>query len=329
MKERLHEILRIALAYGVTDIHFDIQEEKDPQPVIEMRVHGEIRQLKRGKDDLKLFRYLMYRANLDISDALRPQTGSFHEEVDGKVLSLRFAVVSSYHIISGVLRILNNHPDLNIDDLCENPATTDWMKQITAHRDGLFVFSGPTGSGKTTTLYTILNASHGKKIFTLEDPVEVVNEKYVQIQINDKQHMSYADGIKQLMRHDPDIVMIGEIRDDEAARMAVRCALTGHLVLTSLHSSSCVSALHRLMDLGIAEYQLADVLKGISCQRLYDSEKTKGGRTGVYEIMDRKQLAYWFENHRTDSSFIPLQQAIRRETEGGIITMEQAQADLA
>ena len=329
MEERLKEILRIALAYGVTDIHFDIQEEKDPQPVIEMRVHGEIRQLKRGQNDLKLFRYLMYRANLDISDALRPQTGSFHEEVDGRLLSLRFAVVSSYHIISGVLRILNNHPDLKINDLCQNEKTVEWLKGITAHRNGLFVFSGPTGSGKTTTLYTILNECTGKKIFTLEDPVEVVNDRYIQIQINDRQHMSYADGIKQLMRHDPDIVMIGEIRDDEAAQMAVRCALTGHLVLTSLHSSSCVSALHRLMDLGIAEYQLADVMAGISCQRLYDSENTKGGRTGVYEIMDRKQLAYWFENHRTDSSFIPLRGQIQTEMDRGHISARQAASDLA
>lgn len=139
------------------------------------------------------------------------------------------------------------------------------------------MFSGPTGSGKTTTLYTLLNAVQNKKIFTLEDPVEVVNEKYVQIQINEKQHMSYADGIKQLMRHDPDIIMIGEIRDETAAKMAVRCALTGHLVVSTIHSFSCVSTILRMLDLGVEKYQLKDVLKGISSQRLF--EKTNGEKT--------------------------------------------------
>lgn len=326
MRERLQEILQIAVNYDVTDIHFDVRREKEcEKTIVEMRVKGKIRRLKEKKDDMKLFRYLMYRANLDVSDALRPQTGSFHEEVNGKMLSLRFATVSSYHIMSGVLRILNCHGNLKISDLTFDEDVISWMEKITDHRNGLFIFTGPTGSGKTTSLYTILNACTGKKIFTLEDPVEVVNEKYIQIQINEKQHMSYADGIRQLMRHDPDIVMIGEIRDEEAARMAVRCALTGHLVLTSLHASSCISAIYRMEDLGVDMMQMEDVLAGICSQRLYETEE--GKKVSVYEYMDRRQLQTWFTTKKVPEDFHSLSEKTIKAIENGWITKESAEAD--
>lgn len=326
MEERLQEILQIALDYDVSDIHFTVLNECLEKIAIDMRVQGKMCRLKPKKDDLKLFHYLMYRANLDITSIFDPQTGSFEEEVDGMKLSLRFAVVTSYHRTSGVLRILNNHRQLGIDDLTYDRDVLTWLAGITEHRDGLFVFSGPTGSGKTTSLYTILNACHDKTIFTLEDPIEVVNEGYIQLQVNEKQHLSYADGIKQLMRHDPDIVMIGEIRDDEAAQMAVRCALTGHLVVTSIHASGCVSAIHRLLDLGVPEYQLEDVLHGISSQRLYPCPS---GMTGIYEFMNREEVAYWFAEKKTSPSFIPLRERIISAVRQGTVRAEDVKEDLA
>ena len=238
-----------------------------------------------------------------------PQTGSFEENINGEALSLRFAIVTSAHNTSGVLRILNNHSSLSVSELCHDPDTVSWLSHITSHRDGLYILSGPTGSGKTTALYTILNACKGKKIFTIEDPIEVYSSSYIQLQVNEKQHMSYGEGIKQLMRHDPDIVMIGEIRDSEAARMAVRCALTGHLVVSSLHASSCVSAILRLEELGVSDYQLMDVLHGISNQRLY---RMKDGKmAGIYEYMTRKEVQYYFEEKHTDRNFRSLEERIR------------------
>lgn len=325
MKDRLFEILRIAERYRVTDVHFSCHDREN-FVVIEMRVAGEIRQLKPHPDDMRFFRYLMYRANLDISDAFSSQTGSFEEEVDGVRYALRFSLVSSYHLESGVLRILNNHPNLTIDQLTIFPDQVDWLKRITSHRNGLYVFSGPTGSGKTTTLYTILNAVTSKKIFTLEDPVEVVNDRYVQIQINDAQHMSYAEGIRQLMRHDPDIVMVGEIRDEEAATNAVRCALTGHLVLTSIHASSCLTAIHRLMDLGVEKFQLADVLGGIANQRLYETRS--GERICIYELIKEREVKEYFETGRLPSTCVSLEENIKKAMECGIISKETAKADL-
>ena len=324
MEERLHEILCAALEYDVSDIHFSI---KDNDAAIEMRVHDRMRRVRRNPKDLKLFYYLMYRSNLDMSNALTPQTGGFEETVDGKKISLRFAIVSGYHRISGVLRILNSSPVTSIASLSMDHAAVKWMKGITMHRYGFYVFSGPTGSGKTTTLYTILNEAKEKKIYTLEDPVEVVNESYVQLQINEKASFSYADGIRQLMRQDPDIIMIGEVRDSTAAKMAVRCALTGHLVVTSLHSSSCTAAILRLIELGVDEGQLRDVLKGVSCQRLYD--RRGGGKTGIYEIMNEKEVKTYFETGRTGKEFIPLETKIRDALNQGLIEESEAKKDLA
>ena len=279
MEERLIECLKIAMEFHVTDIHFHLKTYPKESLSIEMKIEQDVRQMVPKEDDIRLFRYLMYKANLDLSDIHHPQTGRFEMEIDGQPVSLRFALVSSYHNTSGVLRILNQHSPLHIEDLTIDYDTSIWLRNITKHTSGLFIFSGPTGSGKTTTLYTILNETKGKKIFTLEDPVEVYHENYVQIQINDHQHLSYDEGIKQLMRHDPDIIMIGEIRDSQAALMAVRSALTGHLVVTSLHSQNCMSAIDRLLDLGVDMYQLKDVLIGISNQRLFNLGD--GKRSGV------------------------------------------------
>lgn len=324
MNERLTEILRIALAYQVSDIHFSLDE--NGRLVIEMRVGGKIRILKSDNDDERLFRYLMYKANLDVSSVFMPQTGSFEQTVDGRRLSLRFAIVSAWHRVSGVLRILSATGCLRAEDLCSDEQTVNWMRTALSKRSGLVIFSGPTGSGKTTALYTLLDEISERKIFTLEDPVEVVHENYVQLQVSEKQ-MTYADGIRQLMRHDPDIIMIGEIRDSEAARMAVRSALTGHLVVTSLHSFSCTGAIERMIDLGVPESQLAAVLSGVSCQRLYPC--TEGGKTGIYEFMDKAETAYWFANGKVSENFIPLAQKIREAVSLGIISPEEAEADLA
>lgn len=305
MKTRLQDILRIALKYHVTDIHFSLIERYQEEVHIEMRVNGVIQKVRPKKEDVSLFHYLMYRANLDITSAFVPQTGSFEEEVDGRKLSLRFALVTSFQRTSGVLRILNSTHTLEIDKLTVDEDVKVWLSGITRHRTGLFLLSGPTGSGKTTTLYTLLNACKGKKIFTLEDPIEVFSENYIQLQINDRQHLSYADGIKQLMRHDPDIIMIGEIRDTEAAQMAVRCGLTGHLVLSTLHATDCTGAIHRMMDLGVPSYQLEEVLCGVSNQRLFTN--THEGKTGIYEYMNRKEIRRWFTEHAVSETFIPLQ----------------------
>lgn len=318
------ECLRIALQYNVTDIHFNLANQDHLE--VEMRVNGVIRKLRK-QYEISFFRYLLYKANLDVSDTYMPQTGRFEVSIDGYTLSLRLALVSSLYMTSCVLRILNNHPALTLNMLSRDPEQIRWFSNIQNHRNGLIVFSGPTGSGKTTTLYTILNEIRGKKIFTLEDPVEIYFERYVQLQVNDKMNLSYADGIKQLMRHDPDIVMVGEIRDSEAAEMAVRCALTGHLVVTTIHSSSSAQAIHRLHELGVSLLQLQDVLTGIVNQRLYNI--AEDNRLCIYEIMDKKEIDYYFRHNRNSESFISLSKQIRDAVDQGILPADLASQDLS
>ncbi len=324
MYERLITILRIALACHVTDIHFSLLEGREESVIIEMRLKGEVRRVRSQPDDDKLFRYIMYRANLDLANVFEPQTGSFTETVEGKQLSLRFALVCSYRMKSGVLRILNNHAALHIEELSEDADTVYWLQHLTDSRNGLYVFSGPTGSGKTTTLYTILSETQGKKIYSLEDPIEVVQENFVQLQVNERQ-LTYADGIKQLMRQDPDIIFIGEIRDALAAEMAVRSALTGHLVVTSIHSADCPGAISRLLELGVREYQLKDVLCGIANQRLFTRED--GSRTGVYEIMTRKEIVQYMSDHTLPKEHISLKEKLHEAYGRGILSKAQIEEE--
>ncbi len=322
MHERLIAILQIALECNVTDIHFSMYEDEASPAVIEMRVKGEVRRVRSRPDDARLFRYIMYRANLDLANVFEPQTGSFTETVGGRTLSLRFAIVTSFRMKSGVLRILNNHSGLDIDSLSEDAEAVTWLKHLTDSRSGLYVFSGPTGSGKTTTLYTILSHTEGKKIYSLEDPIEAVQENFVQLQVNERQ-LTYAEGIKQLMRQDPDIIFIGEIRDSLAAEMAVRSALTGHLVVTSIHSADCSGAISRLLELGVREYQLKDVLYGISNQRLLTRED--GSRTGIYEIMNRQEILQFMDDHTLPAGHVSLKEKLHAAYGCGTISKAQSE----
>ena len=324
MEERLLECLRLALLHNVSDIHFNLINDN---VTIEMRLSKRIRKLKPKKDDLKFFRYLQYKSNIDISNKLLPQTGRFETIVDKKLISLRFSIINSYRLTNGVLRILNAHNKLEINNLAVDENTIRFLNEIKNHGNGLFVFSGPTGSGKTTTLYTILNSIVNKKIFTLEDPIEVYSDKYVQLQINEKQNLNYAQGIKQLMRHDPDIIMIGEIRDEVAATMAIRSALTGHLVLTSIHAGNTEMAINRLLELGVNKYQLFDVLQGISNQRLYPKVNYEE-KTGIYEIMNREEVLYYLQHKTHSKEFTFLKSKIQDAINKNIIEKEFCFQDL-
>ena len=313
MEERLTAILRLALKYEATDIHFILKfNEVD----ILMRIDGLMRKVKTKVDDYRLIRYLQYLANLDVGNLNKPQTGQFEMQVDDNLLSLRFAVVNSFNMTNGVLRILNSNLKVSADNLSTSKDQNDYFKSLLEKENGLILFAGPTGSGKTTTLYSLLKSVKNKIICTIEDPIEVYHEDFVQIQVNEKQHTDYEEGIKELMRHDPDIIMIGEIRDDKAAKMAVRAANTGHLVLSTIHASSASAIISRMVDLGVNENHLYEMLLALIYQRMIIDKE--GSKRVIYEIMDKDEIAYYKKYKCNSKDFISVDAQIEKGRLDGI-----------
>lgn len=303
MEKKLKQLIALAIKNHATDIHFIV---KDERVQVQLRRNGAIEKVDE-ECSIQLFRYLQYRANLDMSDMIKPQTGQFNLELDNHSLSLRFAVISTFNLINGVLRILNADFSLTVDDLCLNQNTINQLKEIINHKYGLILLSGPTGSGKTTTLYTLLNSISNRKIFTIEDPIEIYSPNFVQLQINEKMDLDYKEAIRQLLRHDPDVIVFGEIRDEIAASMAVRCALTGHLVIATIHSYSCIAAIERMIDLNVSRKQFFDVLMFVSNQRLFNDRT--GGKTGIYEMLDRTQVLQYSEE-KTIERFVSIDEHV-------------------
>lgn len=311
MEERLLELLLLALKYGATDIHF---KSVLSETCIDMRINGMVYKVKEDKMvDGKLIRYLQYLASLDVGHLKEPQTGQFEMEVDKEIISLRFSVINNTNYSDGVLRILNSKLNIDVNKLSLYKDQNEFFKSLLENTHGLVVFSGPTGSGKTTTLYSLLNSLNHKKIYTIEDPIEVYNDKFVQLEINEEANFGYEEGIKQLMRHDPDIIMIGEIRDVKAATYALQAAYTGHLVLTTIHASSSTSTINRLISMGLNEDHLYEELLCVSNQRMaigLNDEKHI-----IYEIMDEKEIKYFRENKENSKNF----RSLRKQIDEGFI----------
>lgn len=294
MEKRLKEIIKQALMLKATDIHFTL----DSELLIECRVQKRFYLIATKPQDEQLFPYLQYRSDMDLSNFLQPQSGSFEMEVDEQVYSFRFALLHSFHQKSGVLRIMQFHEAISLDRLILKGSHRTLMKKWAKYEYGLILLGGPTGAGKTTTAYSILGHMEERKIYTLEDPIEIYFPKMVQIQINTSIGITYDEGIKQLLRHDPDVIFIGEIRDEQTAKMAIRCALTGHLVISTIHASSCKNMIHRLLDLGVSKIDLEDVLVGLANQRLFPLNQ-KERRVSLYEMFQRDDILHCLENDGT------------------------------
>ena len=314
MEERLLALLRLAIKYNATDIHFNMRYK---EVNIDMRIDGVCKKVKTKYDDYKLLRYLQYLANLDVGNILEPQTGQFELEVDGSLLSLRFAIINNLNYCDGVLRILNSKLVVEADNLSQYASQNRYFKSLLNNEVGLILFSGPTGSGKTTTLYSLLKSVKNKKIYTIEDPIEVYNDGFIQLAVNEAIGFDYATGVKQILRHDPDIIMIGEIRDEKAAKIAVVAANTGHLVLSTIHTSRASSCISRMVDLGVNEDHLYENLLCVSNQRMMINKNNKE-KVVLYEVMNRKEIEYYRKHKENSPNFSSIETQINRGIEDGI-----------
>ncbi len=259
-----------AVKDGASDIHV---EPTKTVTRIRYRIDGALRELMSAPVSMHaaIVSRIKVIGKMDIAERRLPQEGRVHVLVEGREIDLR---VSSMPTLLGekvVLRILDKaNLNISLEKLGVNPQQLTTFRRIFTKPHGIVLVTGPTGSGKTTTLYSVLDllSSPEKNIVTIEDPVEYQLDGINQIQVNDAVNMTFARALRSILRQDPDVIMVGEIRDTETARVAIQAALTGHLVLSTLHTNNAPAAFVRLMDMGIERYLLASAFNGVVAQRL-------------------------------------------------------------
>jgi CheY-like chemotaxis protein/nucleoside-triphosphatase THEP1 len=211
-------------------------------------------------------------SGLDIADRLRPQDGRARVSVNGEAIDLRVSTLPASLGEKVVIRILNQKATkLALDSLGLSDDEQQAIRKLLSHKEGIILVTGPTGSGKTTTLYSSLRVVQGEgvNIVTVEDPVEYrLGANIVQVQVNEKAGLTFAAALRSILRQDPDVVLVGEIRDKETAQIALQASLTGHLVLSTLHTNDAPNAVTRLVDIGMEAYKIAPALRGVIAQRL-------------------------------------------------------------
>lgn len=263
-------VLTSAIAEDATDVHLE-PDEKVLR--VRLRVSGELRRgptLPRAVMAAVVAR-VKVMAGLDITETRLPQDGKIRYELDGKRIELRVSTFPSVLGESVVLRILDPaRANRSLESLGLSPHEVDILERAAARPNGLILVTGPTGSGKTTTLYALLRAvsTSDRKTITLEDPVEYQMPLVTQCQINERAGLTFVSGLRSILRHDPDVILVGEMRDAETASIAIRAALTGHLVLSTLHTNDAARSIARLRDLGLPSYLTASCLLVVVAQRL-------------------------------------------------------------
>jgi type IV pilus assembly protein PilB len=315
-----------AVRQGASDIHI---EPGTKHTAIRFRIDGQLREVLRPRRDFHpaIISRVKLMAKMDIAEHRQPQDGRMHVVVEGREIDLRASTLPTVLGEKAVLRILDKqNVTFNLDQLGVPERQLVQVKQMLAKPYGLMLVTGPTGSGKTTTLYSALELikSVTRNIITVEDPVEYQLELINQVQADSATNMTFASALRSILRQDPDVIMVGEIRDRETAEVAIQAALTGHLVLSTLHTNDSAAAVTRLLDMGIVGYKIAASLVGVIAQRLvrnicqhcktayyppaeilemirYEGDKrrqfTRGsgcnechdsgcrGRTGIYEVL--------------------------------------------
>ena len=253
-----------------SDIHI---EPEEGGVAVRYRIDGVLRQVMKipRQAGLPLISRIKIMSALDIADRLRPQDGRARVAVNGQPIDLRVSTLPAALGEKVVIRILDSRATVkSLDSLGLNANEIEAIKALLENHEGILLVTGPTGSGKTTTLYSCINLikSEGVNIVTVEDPVEYRMQGIVQVQVQEKAGLTFASALRSILRQDPNVVLIGEIRDRETAQIAVQASLTGHLVLSTLHTNDAPNAVTRLVDIGVEAYKIAAALRGVVAQRL-------------------------------------------------------------
>jgi len=284
----INALLTQAVKDGASDIHIEPFENR---LIVRFRIDGvlkEMLQSRRAVAPIVVSR-IKVMSKLDIAEKRVPQDGRISLRIAGRAVDVRVSTIPSGHGERVVLRLLDKQAGrLDLEHLGMSPKDQALMDELIHRPHGIILVTGPTGSGKTTTLYAALERINDKSrnILTVEDPVEYDLDGIGQTQVNTKVNMTFARGLRAILRQDPDVVMVGEIRDLETAEIAVQASLTGHLVLSTLHTNTAVGAVTRLRDMGVEPFLLSSSLIGVIAQRLVrvlDAEKRVPAEANEYE----------------------------------------------
>lgn len=302
-----NRLIREAVEANATDIHI-VPKKKESH--LQFRISHSLYHrmtLPQAQCD-RLISHFKFTASMDIGERRRPQSGAISTKLNGQDISLRLSTLPATPHESLVIRLLADNSTIPIDKISLFPNTSKKLLSLLKYAHGLVLFTGPTGSGKTSTLYSLLNSNshlYKRKVISLEDPIEKPQDNVLQVQVNEKAGITYASGLRAILRHDPDIIMVGEIRDADTARIAVRASLTGHLVLATMHTRDAKGAIYRLMEFGISRVDIQQTLIAVTAQRLVElvcpycstdcppfcfNDQHRSKRASVFEIMTGKLI---------------------------------------
>ncbi|WP_303005767.1 GspE/PulE family protein [Romboutsia ilealis] len=337
---QFREILIKAIYKGASDIHIEPFED---EILIRIRVDGQLSKIL--TIDMESYSFLLtvikLDSNMNITEKRLPQDGRMEKKIDDIIVDIRTSTIPTIYGEKIVLRILNRKSLIKEkSELGFSKQAIEKIENIINKKSGILLVTGSTGSGKTTTVYSILNdlLNSKKNIMTIEDPVEYKIKGINQIQVNDKIGLTFEVGLRSILRQDPDIIMIGEIRDEETAKIAIRAASTGHLVISTMHTNNTISSINRLMEMKLPPYLISSTLIGVISQKLvkkicnncnhgiviedglYDETHTNMelvcdkcedtgyyGRTAMYEILEisenlKQDINNWTNNWNISNS---------------------------
>lgn len=310
IKKFSDQLLEEAIESMASDIHFYGNEQS---AWIYFRIHGErklIQKISRETYDL-LLAYYKFHAGMDLGNPFQAQNGKMNYTYQGTAsYSLRISTLPAQIVESLSIRILPLYENMDLEELLLFPCQSEHVRRWLMDSYGLILISGPTGSGKTTLLYSLIEDSlkvNSFQTITLEDPIEKTIDFIHQVQVQEKFGMTYSSGLKAALRHDPDLLMIGEIRDRKTAQYALDAALTGHLVLSTMHAKNAIGTIDRLLDMGLRPIDLEQFLIAVGAIQLLPIQKNNRiyRRAAIMELLDgenlqniikrKKQLVYPFQ----------------------------------
>ncbi|MEK5232485.1 competence type IV pilus ATPase ComGA [Lysinibacillus sp. FSL K6-0232] len=294
VEQKCEQLLLKAYHFGASDV---LLVPGSVKYQLYFRKYDKLLQAGELPNDLaeRMISYYKFLAELDISERRKPQSGSFQKAMEQNPYAFRVSTLPSVFLKESlIIRLLLQNHTFPLTSLCFSESAAHQLMALVQNKQGILFFTGATGSGKSTSLYSLIHycsTELHRHVISLEDPVENSQANLLQIQVNERAGVTYATGLKAILRHSPDVIMIGEIRDKETAKIAIEASLTGHLVLSTIHAKDSINCLYRLMDLGVSIEELRQTVIGIVAQILFQAPAIHEERRAIYEILDDVYLS--------------------------------------